>query len=178
MENDIWRFMDGAGHAHMCRTEGCSFRGEVHPHTSNGANVEQADELCVDCGYVITLSKNHVHKPLNGYQHDAEKHWGVCGCGIIMEESAHVNADGDDKCDVCGRTMSDTDPLPTDKGGSKRYILWIILGAVAICVVSAGIAYFLLLKKKDGFLLKKKAEAKAEPAEEKTEVKESEKEDA
>lgn len=150
LETEAWRFMDGAGHAHMCRTEGCSFRGEVHPHTSNGANLEQADELCVDCGYVITLSKNHVHKSLNGYLHDAEKHWGVCACGIVMDEGAHVNTDGDNKCDICGRAESEMLPSGTDagnKGDKRSYVVWIILGAVVICGAGAAAAYFFLIKK-------------------------------
>ena len=137
--------MDAAGHAHVCRVEGCNYRSDILPHKSNGANTEEADELCVDCGYVISLSQNHVHKSLNGWQHDKDTHWGVCGCGFVLDKAEHVNNDGDNKCDVCGRQISEA----VNNGNGKRiYIFWIIIIAVLVCAATAVTTYFLLLKKK------------------------------
>ena len=144
-ETEAWRYMDAAGHAHVCRVEGCNYRSDILPHKSNGANTEEADELCVDCGYVISLSKNHVHKSLNGWHHDKDTHWGVCGCGFVLDKAEHVNNDGDNKCDVCGRQISEA---VNNGNGERIYIFWIIIIAVLVCAATAVTTYFLLLKKK------------------------------
>ena len=43
---------------------------------------------------------------LDVYQHDAQSHWAVCGCGEIMDKKDHINSNDDNKCDICGYLLS------------------------------------------------------------------------
>ncbi len=158
-----WQFVDDTGHAHVCRVEGCNFRGEVEKHKSNHANIEEADEVCLDCGYVITLSKNHTHAPLGGYRNDGEGHWYLCGCGIELEKAPHTDSDGDGKCDVCQWTLTGNTPngpisgdpnapgTDGDGKGSGGSLLWLwILLAVLLLAGGGGALWFFVLRKKIG----------------------------
>ena len=113
LATDVWGFIDPTGHAHLCLTEGCSYREQTTPHRSSGPATEDADEVCLDCGYVITKALNHTHTPLAGYQTDGESHWTVCGCGEILEKLAHADDDGDGKCDVCQKMVAGQ-PIPPE----------------------------------------------------------------
>ncbi|MBP3300648.1 MAG: hypothetical protein J6M34_04000 [Clostridia bacterium] len=163
LATEVWGFIDAKGHAHMCLTEDCYYHSEVIPHRAEKPASEDEDEVCADCGYIITLSKNHQHKALDGYQTDETSHWQICGCMEIMNKEDHTDGDGDGKCDVCGSTMPDknadgnadgtangnTDGTGDDaeEEGSSA-ILWIVLGAVLVLAGGGAAAYFLLMKKK------------------------------
>ena len=161
LATQVWGFIDGAGHAHMCLTEGCYYRGEVIPHRSSGPATADADEVCIDCGYVITLSENHTHTPVGTIQYDSSSHWQVCGCGEILEKKDHIDSDGDNKCDGCGYSLTGgapggnekpenpATPSHTDDGNnnSNSYVIWIVV-ATGVSLGAAGGVLFVILKKK------------------------------
>ncbi len=165
MATDVWGYIDTKGHAHLCLIEGCYHRGEILSHRSSGPATETEDETCLDCGYVITKAQNHAHKPLPGYQFDDDSHWQVCGCGEILNKQDHVDANEDEKCDICnGKTNSgNTEPgttpgtdnpgtdNPGQSGGGDENIknltwLWILL--VILVGAGSGFAIFWFVFKK------------------------------
>ena len=145
-------------------TENCTYCGDVTPHRSSGPATDDTDEVCLDCGYVITKAKNHVHKPLPGYQFDDDSHWQVCGCGEILNMQNHLDANGDEKCDLCNRqedpsdTQSGADPEidsgtnDTDQpGGSDetgKNLTWLWITIVAVAAVGGGVFLYLFVFKK------------------------------
>ncbi len=150
LATEVWGFIDPTGHAHMCLTENCYHRGEVEQHRSSGAATEDTDEVCLDCGYVITLSENHKHAPADGIQFDDKCHWYVCGCGEIINKSAHKDADGNGLCDTCDSEVT------SDKGdGGKKNekncdfgFVWIIVAAVLL--VAGAVTAYVIVKKHSG----------------------------
>ena len=160
LATQVWGFIDGEGHAHMCLTEDCYYRGEVIPHRSSGTVTADADEVCLDCGYVITLSENHTHTPLELTQYDKDSHWKVCGCGEILEKENHSDSNGDKKCDVCGSLLSgspsggneqpdrDTTATSDDGSDSNSAVIWIVVAVSVVLGVAGGILLVLWQKKK------------------------------
>jgi len=165
MATDVWGYIDTKGHAHLCLIEGCYYRGEILPHRSSGPATETEDETCLDCGYVITKTKNHVHKPLSGYQTDSDSHWQICGCGEILSKVTHTDTDGDGKCDLCnsqtnsGNTEPGTTPgtdnpgtdNPGQSGGSDengKDLTWLWILLVILVGAGGGFAIFWFVFKK------------------------------
>ena len=154
LATEVWGFIDASGHAHVCLVEGCYYRGDVIPHKSSGPATEETDEVCLDCGYVITLSKNHVHASLDAYQQDENGHYKICGCGEVLERGAHTDDDLDGKCDVCSITLkqdaSGITPTPSktedvkEKKSSLLW-LWILIGSF---MIAGGVVGFVLIRKK------------------------------
>lgn len=146
---DVWGFIDGAGHAHLCLTENCYYRGEVISHISSGPATADKDEVCTECGYIITLATNHVHKSEGIPQKDADGHWSICGCGENMTKEPHKDENGDGKCDVCEYEVGvNTVPVPetpqNDTAGPNLLWLWIVIAVVTV----GGIGLFVVLGKK------------------------------
>ena len=162
LATDVWGFIDASGHAHMCLTQGCYYRSKTVPHRSSGPATDDKDEVCLDCGYVITLSKNHTHAALEGYRSDSESHWHICGCGEVMDKNVHTDADGDNKCDVCSYLISedvsggtddsddgnDENDNDNDNNNDNAYIVWIVIGGVLVLGAVAAVVAVILLKKK------------------------------
>lgn len=178
LATDVWGFIDASGHAHLCLTQDCYYRDDVTPHRSSGAATADKDEVCLDCGYVITLAANHTHAALEGYQCDAVNHWKVCGCGEIMDKKDHINSNDDNKCDICGYLLSSDDPGSTEDpgntedpgstdnpgddtedatspsdtdSGSKNnnsYVIWIVLAVSLTLGAAAGVGFVVWNKKK------------------------------
>ena len=148
LATDVWGFIDPTGHAHMCLTENCYFRGEVEQHRSSGAATADTDEVCLDCGYVITLSENHKHAPAGGIHFDGESHWYVCGCGEIINKSAHKDADGNGLCDTCDSevTAENGGGGKKDDGNGDSGLVWIIV--VIVVLVAGAVTAYLIIKKK------------------------------
>ena len=160
LATEVWGFIDPTGHAHLCLTENCYFRGEVMAHRSSGPATAEKDEVCLDCGYVITLSENHAHTAKDDtYQKDDLEHWQVCACGQRMNEQPHTDNDSDGKCDVCQHPTQTVPETPGETGtpvapekqdDSSLLWLWILLAVV----LAGGIAFFVVF-----FLKKKKKES-------------------
>jgi hypothetical protein len=161
MSTEVWGYIDTKGHARLCLIEGCYHRGQILSHRSSGPATETEDETCLDCGYVITKAQNHVHKPLPGYQFDDDRHWQVCGCGEVLNRQDHMDANKDEKCDLCngktnsGNTEPGTTPGTDDPGQSGRdendkdlTWLWILL-AVVVAAGGGFAVYWFVFKKRN-----------------------------
>lgn len=160
LATDSWVFVTANSHARMCLTENCQHAGDFAPHRSSGPATDEKDEVCIDCGYVITKAKNHVHTPLSGYQTDGDSHWQICGCGEILGKEAHTDTDGDGKCDLCnGQTNPENAGPGTapgtdnpdrsgdgDENGKNLTWLWILL--VVLAGAGGGFAIFWFVFKK------------------------------
>ena len=57
--------------------------------------------------YAIWENKPHTHTYNTTWSTDAANHWHECTCGDKKDVAAHVDANKDHNCDVCGKKMSD-----------------------------------------------------------------------
>ena len=57
--------------------------------------------------YAIWEDKPHTHTYNTTWSTDAANHWHECTCGDKKDLAAHVDANKDHNCDVCGKKMSD-----------------------------------------------------------------------
>ena len=57
--------------------------------------------------YAIWENKPHTHTYSTEWSTDSANHWHECTCGDKKDEAAHVDANKDHNCDVCGKKMSD-----------------------------------------------------------------------
>ena len=57
--------------------------------------------------YAIWEDKPHTHTYSTTWSTDAANHWHECTCGDKKDVAAHVDANKDHNCDVCGKKMSD-----------------------------------------------------------------------
>ena len=57
--------------------------------------------------YAIWEDKPHTHAYSTTWSTDATNHWHECTCGDKKDLAAHVDANNDHNCDVCGWKMSD-----------------------------------------------------------------------
>ena len=160
---EVWGFIDPTGHAHMCLTENCYYRGEVLPHTPS-KNEANEDEICLDCGYIITVSESHTHKATGDFLYDEESHWHLCLCGEITDRSDHNDTDGDGKCDACGQktdaetetngeesvsTDTKADEPAVNDEDNKGSLTWLWISLVIILVIcTVLLVLWLIMRKK------------------------------
>ena len=57
--------------------------------------------------YAIWENKPHTHTYSTEWSTDNANHWHECTCGDKKDVAAHVDANNDHNCDVCGKKMSD-----------------------------------------------------------------------
>lgn len=57
---DVWDYKDANGHAHSCKTEGCTAHSDIVPHVPGAAATETSDQVCTECGYVIAEKTSHI----------------------------------------------------------------------------------------------------------------------
>lgn len=57
--------------------------------------------------YAIWENKPHTHTYNTTWSTDETNHWHECTCGDKKDLAAHVDANKDHNCDVCGKKMSD-----------------------------------------------------------------------
>ena len=57
--------------------------------------------------YAIWENKPHTHTYSTEWSTDSANHWHECTCGDKKDLAAHVDANNDHNCDVCGKKMSD-----------------------------------------------------------------------
>ena len=58
--NTSWDYSNDAGHAHNC-LHACNTHSEIQPHVPGPEATETSPQVCVECGFVIIPSKNHMH---------------------------------------------------------------------------------------------------------------------
>lgn len=99
------------GHTHTyaeewSRTEGGHWHAPTCGHDIPGADLTDHvdadnDGICDDCAY----DYDHTHTYDEAWATDANDHWHNVTCGHdipVKDKNAHVDADGDGDCDVCG----------------------------------------------------------------------------
>ena len=60
-DNSTWGYKGADGHAHVCKTSGCTATDTVIAHTPGAAATEDMPQTCTECGYEITPALNHEH---------------------------------------------------------------------------------------------------------------------
>ena len=102
-DTSVWGYKDADGHAHLCRTAGCTEHDTVIGHTSSGAATETDPEICTECSYVIRAALGHTHSwtpvseiPSTCISTGTAAHY-KCSCNqLAIEESGsyvYVNSD-------------------------------------------------------------------------------------
>ena len=90
----VWDANTKEGHAHKCKTKGCTATTEPETHTPGAAATETSDQTCTTCGYIITPKLEHTHtvtkfaatKPTCDKNGNIEYY--VCsGCSKIFKDS-------------------------------------------------------------------------------------------
>lgn len=91
----------------------CGWESADSPHNIVIENIDanRHKRYCTICDYEATHTDT-------GWQYDRTSHWKVCteGCGDQILKEGHRDEDGNYECDVCGRYMDDTPPLPFENG--------------------------------------------------------------
>ncbi len=85
--SEQWSF-DPGGHYHACSI--CGDKLEKYMHTPGDAATETTDQICTDCGFVIEVAGNHVHKKTGDWLSDDQGHWYLCTCYAYTDPVAHV----------------------------------------------------------------------------------------
>ena len=60
-DTSTWGYKGADGHAHVCKTSGCTATDTVIAHTPGAAATEDTPQTCTECGYEITPALNHEH---------------------------------------------------------------------------------------------------------------------
>ncbi len=148
------------------KTRTCSVCGEpeteVIPATGhdwdNGTVVTAA--TCTEDGlmrYTCQNDSSHTYTEVipatghtvSGWKYDDTYHWKVCTvCGEVISgtKSAHVDANDNDVCDVCGKSLSDedTDTSPKTNDPAPVRLVAIVLVISAACI---GVVLYFYKKK-------------------------------
>ncbi len=100
-----WGYKDVEGHAHSCKTAGCTAHDSIVKHTSSGTATEDVPETCASCGYVIKAATGHItHSPVKEWSSNAMHHWKECvGCSDQeIDKGAHIYDNAcDTTCNTC-----------------------------------------------------------------------------
>ncbi len=100
-----WGYKGSDGHAHMCKTSGCTAHDTAVQHTSSSAPTEDDPETCTVCGFVINPATGHIHHtPVSEWSSNATQHWKECvGCSDQeFEKGEHVYDNAcDTTCNTC-----------------------------------------------------------------------------
>ena len=122
----------------------------------NATCTEKAE--CTVCGKEYGELVPHSHG--SAWVTDANEHWNECECGDKANKAAHVDDNGDNKCDTCDYTMPahdpDTPPVdnpPTDDndGLGTGAIIGIVVAAVAVAGGGGFALFWFVIRKKRGF---------------------------
>ncbi|MBP3605163.1 MAG: carbohydrate-binding domain-containing protein [Clostridia bacterium] len=149
------------GHANTCS---CGAHDTPVSHTPDRTEATETDPIkCTVCGYIIEPVKGHVHAPKSEWKSDEDNHWHECtGCeGQQLEKAAHIDGNGDNKCDTCDYAMPTHDPddpgttppadnPPTDDDGGlgAGAIAGIVCGSVAVAGIGGFALFWFVIKKK------------------------------
>ena len=123
---DEWGYIAADGHAHTCTL--CGHKDGVTPHNPNiSAATEEADKLCLDCGFVIESRLPHTHTPDTAFEFDTTHHWQDCvkndGQEYGKAEHSFDNACDTDCNGGCGYTREvEHDYTVTQHNGDEHWI--------------------------------------------------------
>lgn len=57
-DSTAWGYQEADGHAHLCKTNGCTEHGTIEAHVYSDEN----DTTCNTCGYTRTITPSHTHR--------------------------------------------------------------------------------------------------------------------
>ena len=91
----VWDANTQEGHAHKCKTAGCTATTTPEAHTPGAAATEFKDQTCTTCGYIITPKLGHTHttKKCAAVKATCEKNgnieYYICtGCSKLFQDAA------------------------------------------------------------------------------------------
>ncbi len=150
---------DASGHWHVCTKNGCSVTDTKQNHVSAGAATETDPEVCSICGWQIAPALGHTtHTPEAEWQKNETHHWHECtGCDDQeLDKAAHVDDNGDNKCDTCNYSMPEHNPdtpsnpeKPAKKGCSSA--IGTTAGDAVVVVLGGFALFWFVIRKKRGF---------------------------
>lgn len=82
-----WSY-DADGHWQVCTI--CGDELEMIPHTPGADATETSDQICTDCGFIITPAGNHEHSMAGDWLSDETGHWYLCACGVYVDAVNHT----------------------------------------------------------------------------------------
>ena len=135
----------------------CGDKANKAAHTDSDTNGK-----CDVCGADVPVAPpSHTHDYGTTWKTDANNHWKECECGEKSENAAHIDDNGDNKCDTCDYAMPTHDPddpgttppadnPPTDDDGGlgTGAIVGIVIGSVAVAGVGGFALFWFVIKKK------------------------------
>ena len=88
--------VDATGHAYQCAD--CKGYDTIQAHIPGPAGTPEAEQVCRDCGYIITPAKDHIHNlekhpevPATCMEAGAIEHYTCNGCsGVFKDEQGKV----------------------------------------------------------------------------------------
>ena len=147
-------YRDLNGHAHVCKTEGCTTHDVVKNHVKDGTYQKDATNhwnVCSDCGYELAVAahgyshacdttcntcdytRSITHSYADTLTKNAQKHWYECSvCGAKKEEADHVFDNAcDTDCNTCGHIRSITHSYAAEwtKNESRHWHVCSVCGA-------------------------------------------------
>ena len=167
-------------HTHTAKTEWKS-DADNHWHECVGCEGQQLNKAahtdtdtngkCDTCGADVPVPPPaHTHDYGTTWKSDENNHWKECECEEKSEVGAHVDNNGDNKCDTCNYTMPAHDPdtehgtepgttpgtddpnTPDDPdkkdGLGAGAIVGIVVGSVAVAGVGGFALFWFVIKKK------------------------------
>ncbi len=118
---------DATGHWNACTV--CGDILERKPHNPGPEATETTDQICLDCGYIISPANSHEHTANGDLLANESSHWHQCACGEKINWDLHGWSEGVKDtvqgtltytCTVCGYTRVELlpeGPQPTDPVG-------------------------------------------------------------
>ena len=166
---ETWGILNALGHN---PSTAWSTDGEYHwkectrcagQQLEKGAHADSdTNGKCDVCGADVPVPPPaHTHDYGTAWKTDANNHWKECECGEKSENAAHIDDNGDNKCDTCNYAMPAHDPddpgttppvdnPPTDDEGGlgAGAIVGIVIGSVAVAGVGGFALFWFVIKKK------------------------------
>ena len=135
----------------------CGDKANKAAHTDSDTNGK-----CDVCGADVPVAPpSHTHDYGTTWKTDANNHWKECECGEKSENAAHIDGNGDNKCDTCDYAMPAHDPddpgttppadnPPTDDDGGlgTGAIVGIAIGSVAVVGIGGFALFWFVIRKK------------------------------
>ena len=117
-----WGYKGADGHAHVCKTAGCTATDTVIAHIPGPAATEDAAQICTECGYEIVPALNHEHN-WGAWTSNADgTHTRICASNSSHKQTEKCSggtATDKDRaiCSICnapyGEINAGSNPAPT-----------------------------------------------------------------
>ena len=117
-----WGYKGADGHAHVCKTAGCTATDTVITHIPGPAATEDAAQICTECGYEIVPALNHEHNWGAWTSNGDGTHTRICASNSSHKQTEKCSggtATDKDRaiCSICnapyGEINAGSNPAPT-----------------------------------------------------------------